>query len=345
MNPPMRRAAAIPASLATIAEQAGVSPSTVSRIVNGHLDRANAATVARVQACVQAAGYRPNDTARALRRRESRLVAMLSPNLDNPAMAAIASSTEAALRASGYVMILCDTQDRADLQDGYLEAMRAQFVQGFVLVSPVASRGLRSFLQRGGPAVLVNRRAGAAEGAVPFVGIDNAAAGAEAANFLLAAGIQRPALIHSSFASSAIADRAEGFLRQLSERGLPREAVRVAASDKLRHLEAGYEAAARLAAAGGWPVGLMCTSDQMAYGAYRLAGETGLAVPGACRIVGIDENPLNAWIAPWLSSVHVPYDDFGAVILEQLTALWGGARPADRLLPHRMVARGGLDLG
>ena len=336
----MRRAAAIQVSLATIAEQAGVSPSTVSRIVNGHLDRANPATVARVQACVQAAGYRPNGMARALRRRESRLVAMLSPNLDNPAMAAIASSTEAALRAAGYVMILCDTQDRADLQDGYLEAMRAQFVQGFVLVSPVASRGLRSFLQRGAPAVLVNRRAGAAEGLAPFVGIDNAAAGAEAADFLLASGVTRPALIHASLASSAIADRADGFLRRLAERGLPREAVRVAASEKLRHLEAGYEAAGKLRADGGWPDGLMCTSDQMAYGAYRLAGETGLRVPQACRIVGIDESPLNAWLAPWLSSVHVPYADFGAAILDQLAALWGGGRPADRLLPHRIVARG-----
>ncbi len=328
------------ASLATIAAQAGVSPATVSRIVNGHLDRANPATVARVQAFVQAAGYRPNSMARALRRRESRVVAMLSPNLDNPAMAAIASSTEAALRAQGYVMILCDTQDEADLQDEYIEAMRAQNVEGTVLVSPVASRGLKALLQRGGPVVMVNRRAGGQTGLAPFVGIDNAAAGAEAADFLLDAGVERPALIHSSFASSAIADRADGFLRRLAERGLARSAVRVAASERLRHLEAGYEAAQRLVASGGWPAGLMCTSDQMAYGAYRLASETGLPVPGACRIVGIDENPLNAWIAPWLSSVHVPYADFGAAIVDQLTALWSGARPEDRLLPHRIVARG-----
>lgn len=335
----MRNPAA-PASLATIAAQAGVSPSTVSRIVNGHLDRANPETVARVQAFVKAAGYRPNSMARALRRRESRVVAMLSPNLDNPAMAAIASSTEAALRAQGYVMILCDTQDRADLQDEYIEAMRAQIVEGLVLVSPVASRGLRALLQRGGPVVMVNRRAGGQADLAPFVGIDNASAGAEAADFLLDAGIERPALIHSSFASSAIADRAGGFLRRLAERGLPRDGVRVAGSENLRHLEAGYEAAGRLVAAGGWPAGLMCTSDQMAYGAFRLAGERGLAVPGACRIVGIDENPLNAWLAPWLSSVHVPYADFGAAIVDQLTELWAGARPADRLLPHRMVARG-----
>ncbi|WP_198148045.1 LacI family DNA-binding transcriptional regulator, partial [Elstera litoralis] len=129
-------------SLATVAARAGVSVSTVSRIVNGETGRASAATVKRVQEAIDAVGYRPNPVGRALRRRESRVVAMLIANLDNPAMATIASSTEAALRSAGYVMILCDTHDRADLQDEYLEAMRAQFVRGFVLVAAVPSPGL-----------------------------------------------------------------------------------------------------------------------------------------------------------------------------------------------------------
>jgi LacI family transcriptional regulator len=334
----MRKSA--PASLAMIARQAGVSSATVSRIVNGQLDRANPATVERVQGVIEALGYRPNSMARALRRRESRVVAMLAPNLDNPAMAAIASSTETALREAGYVMILCDTHDQPELQDEYFEAMRAQFVHGYVLVSPVASRSLRDFLRLSGPAVIVNRRAGVAPGVAPFVGIDNLAAGAEAADFLLDAGVARPALIHSALSSSAIADRVQGFLDRVTVRGVPRHDIRVVASDKLRHLEAGYDAARRLQADGGWPEGLMCVSDQMAYGAYRLSCETGLRVPAECRIVGIDENPLNGWIAPWLSSVHIPYGAFGEAILTQLTALWAGSRPADLLLPHRMVGRG-----
>ena len=109
-----------PVSLATVAAQAGVSIATVSRIVNGETRRASAETVERVQKLVAALGYRPNHVGRTLRRRESRIVAMLSPNLDNPAMAAIAASVETALRSAGYVMILCDTHDRAELQDEYL---------------------------------------------------------------------------------------------------------------------------------------------------------------------------------------------------------------------------------
>ena len=326
------------ASLASIAAEAGVSVSTVSRIVNGQLDRANRETVERVQALIDSSGYRPNSVGQALRKRESRVVAMLAPNLNNPAMGAIATSTEAALRAAGYVMILCDTHDEPDLQDEYLDAMRAQFVQGYVLVSTVASPGLASFLARGEPAVLVGRRQ-TGQPRAPFVGIDNAAAGADAADFLLESGIAEPALLHAKLTSTAVADRVNGFLNRLAERGVDPTRVRRATATSLQHLELGYQAAKTLVVDGGWPKGLLCVSDLMAYGAYRLASETGVRVPEDCLIVGVDDSPLNRWIAPWLSSVHIPYEGFGAVIVEQLQALWGGEAPADRLLPHQLVNR------
>src|SRR3954463_2706123 len=172
MSPIMReRITTTQISLAMVAARAGVSIATVSRIVNGETKRASAQTVARVKAAVDLLGYRPNHVGRALRRRQSRIVAMLAPNLDNPAMAAIAVSTEAALRAAGYVMILCDTHDRADLQDEYLQAMRAQFVAGFVMVSAVRSQGLEQAVHRGDPVVFVARRSPLGGGA--FVGIDD----------------------------------------------------------------------------------------------------------------------------------------------------------------------------
>ena len=94
---------------------------------------------------------------------------MLSPNLDNPAMAAIAASVETALRSAGYVMILCDTHDRAELQDEYLHAMRSQVVQGYVVVNAVRSEALSASVARGDPIVFVGRRN--PDGGGSFVGI------------------------------------------------------------------------------------------------------------------------------------------------------------------------------
>jgi LacI family transcriptional regulator len=337
----MRKGPRARVSLSTIAAKAGVSVSTVSRIANGQLHRASPQTVARIKKLVHTLDYRPDTIARSLRRGESQVVAMLAPNLDNPAMGAIAQSTEAALRAAGYVMILCDTHDEARLQDSYIGAMRDQHVKGYVVVSAVASQGLADLISRGEPVVLAGRRQPKwpRMRRAAFVGIDNRSAGADAADFLLRSGVEVPAVIHASLSSTAIADRVAGFVDRVVSTGVKPSRIRKVGSNHLQHLQAGYEAAQTLVRDGGWPRGLLCASDMMAYGAYRVAREASVDVPGQCLIVGVDENPLNAWIAPWLSSVHVPYEAFGEAIVEQLQASWAGAPPSDRLLPHRLVIR------
>ena len=252
-------------------------------------------------------------------------------------MAAIAASTEAALRQAGYVMILCDTHDRPDLQDEYLQAMRSQVAHGYVMVSSVPSAELQAAVARGEPMVFVSRRS--PYGDLTYVGIDNRRAGADAARLLLSKGVERPAALRPTFLSNAIAERIEGFFDAIQSAGLQRNDARIGFGGGASHLEFGYAAAQDLVSRGGWPAGLMCPSDMMAYGAYRLAYSQGVAVPQDCRLVGVDDNPLNEWIAPWLSSIRVPYRDFGAHVVRALEDLWGGAAPSETLLPHEPIAR------
>lgn len=325
-----------PVSLATVAAQAGVSIATVSRIVNGETRRASPETVERVRQAIKTVGYHPNQLGRALRSRESRLVAMLAANLDNPVMATIAASTEAALREAGYVMILCDTHDRPDLQDDYLNAMRSQVVQGYVMVASQPSPGLRDFVSRGAPMVFVSRRS--PFGTCAFVGPDNIAAGAAAADYLLDRGIEEPAVVYPSRESSTTRERVQGFCERVVARGIPTDRIRRAEAPGISHLEIGYAAAAHFAASPAWPRGAMCISDQVAYGVHRLAREGGVQVPRDCELVGIDGNPINAWLAPWLTSVAIPHRDFGPRIVDLLVGLWGGEPPREHLLPHRIAA-------
>jgi LacI family transcriptional regulator len=325
-----------PVSLATVAAQAGVSIATVSRIVNGETRRASPETVARVRQAIETVGYHPNQLGRALRNRESRVVAMLASNLDNPVMATIAASTEAALREAGYVMILCDTHDRADLQDDYLNAMRSQVVQGYVMVASQPSAGLRDFVTRAAPMVFVSRRSPFGE--CSFVGPDNIAAGATAADYLLDRGIKEPAVVFPSRESSATRERVKGFCDRVVARGIAAKHIRRAEAPGISHLEVGYAAAAHFCAPQAWPRGVMCISDQVAYGVHRLARESGVQVPRDCEIVGIDGNPINAWLAPWLTSVEIPHREFGPSIVDLLISLWGGKGPREHLMPHRITA-------
>jgi LacI family transcriptional regulator len=154
VTPPRRNASSITA----VAARAGVSIATVSRIMNGVQKKASARTVAKVRAAVAELDYRPSSAGRVLRHGQSRLVAVLAANLANPAMAAIAASTEAALRKRGLVMVLADTHERADLQDEYLMEMQAQRVRATVLLAAVASPRLAEVTANGEALLFVNRQ-------------------------------------------------------------------------------------------------------------------------------------------------------------------------------------------
>lgn len=326
------------ASITSVAARAGVSIATVSRIVNGIANKARPETVERVQRAIAELGYRPLSVGRALRRKESRLVALLAANLGNPAMAAIAASAETALREAGYVMVLCDTHDRPELQDEYLLEMRAQLVRGIILLGAVPSTHLERFVQQGEPLLFVNRRSPFA-GTAPFVGVDNALAGAEVASLFLSRGIHDIAVVHGSLKSSATAERLEGFAQRLAGAGIRLPKSRRLTAPLLDHLAIGYAAAGRLVAPGPVPRGIFCLSDLIAYGVHKRLLEAGVRVPGDSLVVGFDDNPLNNWLAPWLSSVRVPYASFGAAIVEAFDGIWSGATSRHVELPHELVLR------
>ncbi len=328
------------ASIGDVARRAGVSIATVSRIVNGKTGKAAPATIARVKATIAAVGYRPTGAGQALRKGQSRLVAVLAANLANPTMAAIAASIETALRDVGLAMVLCDTLDRPDLQDEYLAEMRAQAVRATILLGAVRSAKLADTLASEAPLLFVGRRC-PIDAAAPFVGIDNFAAGAAVAQALHQALPRgRFALIHGSLESSATADRIAAFRQEAARLGRRLAAADILTEAGRDHLAIGYEAARRLLCAGPPPAAIFCASDLIAYGAHRRLREAKIVVPRDVMLVGFDDNPLNDWIAPFLSSVRVPYAAFGPAIVEMLGQLWRGETVAARLLDFELVQRG-----
>ncbi len=328
-----------PVSIAAVARHAGVSPATVSRVMNGVENKATDATVARVMASVAALGYRPQSVGRALRQRGSRIVGVLAANLANPAMAAAASSIEWALRDAGYVMALCDTHEDPAIQDEYLAEMEAQLARGIVLLVAVPSPRLDALRAAGRPLIFVNRRDPGDDNS-PFVGIDDHAAGRAVAEHWLASGERGPfGLIHASLAFSAGRRRAAGFLERMDEAGLPAEAIIRATAPTKHHLDIGYAGMGDLLARGKPPRRVLCLSDLIAYGAFRRLVEAGLRVPDDIELFGFDDNPLNAWIAPWLNAVRIPYGAMGQAVLTALKAVLDDAGPRTVVLPHELAIR------
>lgn len=326
------------ASLAMVAARAGVSPATASRVLNGVANKASAATIERVRAAVAELGYRPGGVGRALRRRESRIVGVLAANLANPSMAAMAASIEWALRDEGLVMALCDTHERADVQDEYLREMRAQLARAVVLIGAVDSPALAEARAAGDALVFVNRP-DPGDPSSPYVGIDNVAAAAEIADRLLERGVRRLGVLHASLERTAAYWRLSGLLGRLSAAGVATGAVPRASGPGLDHIAIGYRGMGELLESPDFPRVVVCFSDLLAYGAYRRAREAGLDVPGDVAFFGFDDNPINPWIADWLNSVRVPADRFGPAVVATLRRLWRGERPPPLHLEHRLTIR------
>jgi LacI family transcriptional regulator len=331
---PRHRAAV--ATIDDVAMKAGVSVATVSRIVNKKAaNRATPDTVERVERAIAELNYRPVRAGRALRTLESHLVAFLIPDVTNAFYAAIAHSVEIAIRALGYAMILCNTEETPELQDSYLEEMQSHLVRAVFLLGAVDSPGLRRAAAQGAPIVYMNRKAPPGL-AGPFIGIDNEGAGRTVAEHFIRQGYQRCGAIHGPLGSSASRERFEGYRARLEGAGLTLAEEDVVGG--VLTIATGYAAAAELFAGASRPRALFCGNDLMAYGAHRRCRELGLRVPDDVALFGFDDNPLNEWLAPWLSTIHVPCDGFGSAAAQVLQTV-APAAPSQILFPFRAVLR------
>jgi LacI family transcriptional regulator len=336
-----RRATAdheVGASLAKVAARAGVSVATASRVINGIAKKASVQTAEKVRAAVAELGYRPGSVGRALRRQESRIVGVLAANLANPSMAAMASSIEWALRGEGLIMSLCDTHERADVQDEYLREMRVQLARAIILIGAVDSPALDEARTAGATLVFVNRP-DPGNLSSPYVGIDNVGAAAEIADRLLERGMRRVSVLHASLDRTAAYWRLKGLLDRLNAAGIDTGSIPRATGPGLDYIAIGYCGMGELMESADFPRVVVCFSDLLAYGAYRRVQEAGLHVPSDIAFFGFDDNSINPWIADWLNSVRVPADCFGPAILETLHRLWRAERPPPLYLEHRLTIR------
>lgn len=330
MSTTKRAAAAAPTTLRAVAAAAGVSTATASRVLNGIEGKATAETVRRVREAAARLAYRPLAAARELRRGVAELVVLLAPNLANPTMATLAAAIETALRPDGIGVVLCDTHDEVALQDEALAATRALRPRATVLLGAVASPALTRHQTAGERLLFVGRRCPHAPHA-PFIGIDDRAAGGAVAEALLAAGCRRLGVVHGPLFSSATAERVEGF-RKAGGRAL--HGRDVLGGDGLDHLLIGATAAAHWQQRRSRPDGIMCTSDLIALSAHRMLTESGQDAPP--MIWGFDGSPLNRWVAPWLSSVSLPYAEIGTAVRGWV--LDEAPFTGDAILPFRLDA-------
>jgi LacI family transcriptional regulator len=294
------------ATIYDVAQRAGVSAATVSRVLNGQRN-VEASMAARVREAAAELDYRANAVARNLRRASTTLWAAIVSDVENPFFTSLVRGIEDVAQAAGYSVVLCNSDEDPDKEAAYVAAVRAEQMAG-VLISPSGRmETLRELQASGTPTVLVDR---SIEGlAVDAVLVDNEHGAAEATRHLVHGGYRRIACVTGPRRVSTAADRLSGYRRALREAGLPYT------KDLVRHANfrevGGFEAMTSLLDGDARPDAVFAANNLTAVGVLESLAAHGRRVPDDIAVVAFDEIPWADLVRPSITTVAQPTYELG----------------------------------
>lgn len=285
--------------LRDVAGRAGVSIKTVSNVINGS-GRMSAATRTRVEQAIAELGYRPNISARNLRRGRSGVIAFAVPAIGNPYYAELAQLIVKEAERRDWTVLIDQTDSDLERERLVLRGIRAHLIDGLLLIPHTVT--VEDFAERDDrtPMVLLGERI---TRIADRVAIDSYAAGRVATEHLLDLGRRRIAIVGAKEPGDAVArGRYVSYRDALTDAGIrfnPRLVVSVGPWNQ----HAGAAAVEQLLTLGNPPDALFCANDLLAHGALRALHEHGVRVPADIAVIGIDDITENRYSTPTLSSI------------------------------------------
>lgn len=326
------------ATIRDVAVRARVSVATVSRVVNRSPHRVAPATRSRVLAAVRALDYDANIIAQGLKKRTTRTVALIVPDISNPFFPAIARGIEDAARARGYAVLLCNTYEDLDRERGYLALLAKRMVDGVIFATVGSNTAhLRGLRREARPVVLVAREVQGLR--IDSVLVDNYRGEFEATAHLLGLGHRRIAHITGPTGLHVVSERRRGYLEALQAAGIPPTEAIVVEGDFAA--EGGRRAVAGLVERGVPFTAVAAANDLMAIGAMEALRAAGRAVPGDVAVVGFDDITFASLVSPALTTVAQPKYRMGQMAMERLLQRIDGTdqHPRQTILSPQLIIR------
>lgn len=327
------------ATLEMVAAEAGVSRSTVSRVVNGS-PKVSPEVVESVRAAIARLDYVPNRAARSLASRSSYAIALVVAEdmtrfFGDPYFASVVKGITERLDDSDYILTLLVAS--TDPTHKTMRFLQGGNVDGALVVSHHSDDSDLSRLSQTTLPMVFGGRPPAAYGAdLYYVDVDNRAGAESATRHLIERGCRRIGTIAGPADMTAAQDRLEGWRRALEGAGLPSDAVSLGGFSA----EGAEQSMRELLDTHPDLDGLFVASDLMARGALAVLRDRGIDVPGDVRVVGYDDSPA-ATSGPFaLSTVHQPSEETGRRMADTLLALLAGGDPErETILPTELVLR------
>jgi LacI family transcriptional regulator len=329
-------------TLEEVAKQAGVSRSTVSRVIN---DQPNVRpeTRERVWQAIRKSGYRPHAVARSLVTNRTQIIGMLIPEtvttlFADPFFPLLLRGATEACNAHHYQLMLSLFTSRSADQDMYQRVLGNGYLDGAIVASAAADDPLiPSLLHDRIRLVSVGRYT---DQRVPYVDVDNVGGARMAVEHLIRLGHRRIAIITGRLDMTHAQDRLSGYKDALQAHHIPLDEGLVAEGDYSEN--SGMAAMRQLLDAA--PTAVFVSSDSMAIGALKALHEVGLSVPQQIALVGFDNIPLAAAMQPPLTTIRQPIERLGALAVDLLISMLEGPPDASAavqriVLPTELVIR------
>lgn len=281
-----------------VAEKAGVSVATVSRVIN-HNGRFSAETEAEVRRIIAELDYHPNIVAKSLRENNSKVVGVIVPDITNLHFSQLVLELENCLFDHGYATMICNTNESDDLERKHMDMLISRQVSGIIFIS-----GKRHYHPEHIPTIYMDRPPENHDGAPDCIVVasDNRDGGYLAAKSLIDKGCRHIAAICPYHVDLNHKLRYEGYQAAMDEAGLEANMIELSANSAniatsmiKAYLQSGKSVD-----------GLVCTTDTIAVGAIIGLGEMNIKIPDQVRVTGYDDSTLAALYNPSLTSIHQP---------------------------------------
>lgn len=327
------------ANIREVARRAGVSPMTVSRVINGN-GRVRPETRVAVEQVIASTGYVPNGLARGLSSRKTGVLGLMLPDISNPFYAPLARGAESIARRAGFHVILSNSEGNLANEGEYIAAMLRQRVEG-LLIAPVGDESRAHLLRlerHHTPFVLLDRSVAGVE--CDVVQGDSVGGARRLTEHLISLGHTRIGMLAEGLSVSTSRDRRRGYQDALEGAHIPFDARLLI--ETTVDLDGGYRGMLELIELEPRPTAIFAINNLVAVGAMKAIREAELRVPEDVALVAFDDIEHVASMWPFLTVMPQPAETFGVIAAQLLIERIAGRASEQRrvvILPSDLIVR------
>ena len=331
-------------TLQEVARLAGVSKATVSRVLNEKKEGVSEATRQRVLLILEELEYHSGTAGRRSPSSKTKIIGLIIPDVLNPFFPQLLQSVENCASASGYTVLLGNSNHSKEREGKYIAAFLARGVDGIILTTASddyanLQANVKLLEKSNVPCVLMDREAAA--GAASFgVYVDNEYGMFSACHYLIQKGHRRIAFISGPQGLSTSTERLTGYKMGLAHNKLPFDEALVKVGRYT--MQSGYDAMIDLHKSKAGFSAVLAANDIMALGAMQALAQAGYRLPDDIEIIGFDNIEFSSISSPPLSTVEQPVSLMGQIAVERLIDLINGRELelSRQCLEPRLVLRG-----